>query len=143
VLCVLLFGLYCLEGIQLKSMGQSVLVNWGFLLLQLLLVSVYFSLKERKWMDITKYHLGWGDIVFLLCPGIYLSSFTFLGFYVFSLALILLFYVLKYFIDREKIVTIPLAGLQALLFGLLLAAGWWLGWIVLHNDQWLLNLINA
>ncbi len=140
VLCGLLVWLYGLENNGTKDLIWSVPFNCGFLTLQLLLVSLYFSIKNKRWTNITSSQLGWGDILFLLCAGIYLSRAHFLAFYILSLVIILILLPLWQMLPGRKITTIPLAGLQALLFGLLLCAEWWLDIFKFNNGRWL-NLI--
>ena len=122
--------------------GQPVLINMGFLSLQFILVSLYFSIKNRKWVIITSNLLGWGDILFLLSIAFYLSVLNFLFFYVISLSLVLMSWLLWQLVSKEKSKQIPLAGLQALIFTVFLASDWWLRSVDLTNDTWLLDLIT-
>jgi hypothetical protein len=120
---------------------QPVLINMSFLLLQFLLVSLYFSIKNRRWVMITANLLGWGDILFLLSITFYLSVVNFLFFYVISLSFVLMIWLLWQLVSKEKNKQIPLAGLQALFFTVFLASDWWLKFIDLTQDAWLLDLI--
>jgi hypothetical protein len=140
VLCALLVWLYALENKELNGLPHLVLFNWAFLTLQLLLVSIYFSLKSKRWTVVTGDLLGWGDILFLLCPAVYLSTADFLAFYILSLAVIVVLVSLWQILPGKKITTIPLAGLQAILFGGLLCAEWWLNAFKFMDGRWL-NLI--
>lgn len=112
----------------------TVLINIGFLLLQFLLVSVYFSVKRGRRVNITAGLLGWGDLLFLLSIAFYLSVLNFLFFYIASLLFVLLFAAKRY-------KHIPLAGLQALLFLIFLATDWWVKPFNATSDGWLLQLI--
>jgi hypothetical protein len=118
---------------------QPVLVNMGFLLLQFLFVSVYFSVKNARWVNITAGLLGWGDILFLLSIVFYLSVLNFLFFYLGSLVCVLLFW-LAFSAKQDK--EIPLAGLQALFFSFFLVTAWWIRPVNVTSDDWLLQLIT-
>jgi hypothetical protein len=121
---------------------QPVFINLGFLFLQFLLVSLYFSVKNKKWVIITTSLLGWGDILFLVSIAFYLSVLNFLFFYIVSLIAVLTIWLLWQFVSKEKNKQIPLAGLQALIFTVFLASDWWLKSFDLTNDAWLLHLIT-
>lgn len=115
-----------------------VLINIGFLLLQLLLVSAYFSVKQGRWVNITEELLGWGDILFLLSIAFYLSVLNYLFFYLSSLLSVLLFWLI---FSPKQDKHIPLAGLQALIFSFFLITAWWIRPVNVTSDDWLLQLI--
>lgn len=130
--------------------GKAILVNYGFLLVQLSLVSVYFSLKRGRWVNITNDLLGWGDVLFLACIACYLSVLNFLFFYMTSLTLAVFFGLIlqlrgdskKQLLVNSNVLKIPLAGLQSLLFGLFLTLDWWNLHFDATSDNWLLKLIS-
>lgn len=117
----------------------TVFINLLLLAGQLLLISIYFSLKKGRWINITGNLLGWGDILFLISIAFYLSVLNFLFFYVSSLIIVLSVWLIWQLVEKNK--KIPLAGLQALFFAVFLASDWWLGLIDLTSDDWLLKLI--
>src|SRR5258707_3905758 len=84
VLIILLIILNILQHHLFTESWQPVLINLSFLLLQFMLVSLYFSIKNQRWIIITTNLLGWGDILFLLSITFYLSVLNFLFFYVIS-----------------------------------------------------------
>ena len=52
-----------LVGVTLgESLGREILIssslNLAFLMLQLMLLTIYFSMKNKKWVNITKNYLG-------------------------------------------------------------------------------------
>jgi hypothetical protein len=142
VLIILFILLNILQQHLFTENWQAVSINVSFLLLQFLLVSLYFSIKNRGWVSLTTNLLGWGDILFLLSIAFYLSVLNFLFFYVVSLPAVLMIWLLWLLISKEKNKQIPLAGLQALIFTVFLASDWWLKFIYLTNDTWLLDLIT-
>jgi hypothetical protein len=124
-----------------EGIWQPTVINIGFLVLQLLLVTAYFSIKAKRPVNITRNLLGLGDILFLLSITFYLSVLNFLFFYIVSLVCVLLFWMLHQLIVSKKDKQIPLAGIQALLFTVLLAIDWWFLNVHLNDDTWLLKLI--
>lgn len=115
-----------------------------FLLVQLLLLSAYFSIKNKAWINLTKAHLGWGDILFLFAIAFYFSPINFVLFYIISLILVLLFVVVQILSLKEKSSKyIPLAGLQAALFGLVLIGGLLFREVSFVDDQWVYFLMYS
>ncbi len=126
----------------LADIWQSMVINCGFLLLQLVFVSAWFSLKKGSWVNITSQLLGWGDILFLLSIAFYLSVINFLFFYIASLIGGLVCWGIWQAITGKKDKHIPLAGIQAFIFTIFLANDWWLLHLNLTDDTWLLHLIT-
>ncbi|MGV8879641.1 MAG: hypothetical protein ACOH2A_11485 [Sphingobacteriaceae bacterium] len=136
---LLLFACEQLSHQSILQIAKPVLINLAFLLLQFLLLSLYFSAKNRKWVNITSGLLGFGDIFFLVCIAFFLSVLNFVLFYVLSLLLILLCWLIWMWLPGAKNRHIPLAGLQAILFGLVFIVDWFLPMIDLTRDNWLLE----
>jgi hypothetical protein len=120
---------------------QTVGFNIAFFVAQLVLVTIYFSIRNRKLINITAGLLGLGDVLFILSIAFYLSVFNFLFFYIASLIAVLVCWLVWQVAAPQKNKHIPLAGLQALLFAFFLLGDWWLGDWRLTDDTWLLNLI--
>jgi hypothetical protein len=100
-----------------KAWFQMLLINIGFVSIQLALVSLYFSAKHRKWVLLTNGFLGLGDVLFFLCfCGAMVTPF-FVVFYIVSLIGSLFLAILIPSIRKNGI---PLAGLQALFLILVL-----------------------
>jgi hypothetical protein len=142
VLTVLFIIMHLLQHRLFTDEWQPILMNTAFLALQFLIVSVYFSIKNNQWVNITTGLLGWGDMLFLLSTAFYLSVLNFLFFYIISLITVLLTWVLWQATAKEKNKQIPLAGLQALILSVFLAGDWWFKLFDLTNDDWLLHLIT-
>nr|WP_157247375.1 hypothetical protein [Pedobacter panaciterrae] len=130
---------YRLSGIQqtLTDAGYGLL----FLTAQLFVLSIYFSARHKKIINITDNYLGWGDVLFLIAIPFYLSPVNYVLFYIVSLILVLL-----YAITTAKITTnnkhIPLAGLQAALLGIAMIIDYLNPQLALYDDGWLYFLIN-
>ncbi|TYR36350.1 hypothetical protein FXV77_10605 [Sphingobacterium phlebotomi] len=92
---------------------SMVIWNVGFILLLLLILTVYLSLKERKLVFLFDRYLGWGDVFFFVCVALYLDLATYITFLIISLiaALIIAPVIFKW---QGKDKHIPLAGIQAI-----------------------------
>ena len=142
LLCITLLIIRFNQPISLSEMGKSVLINIGFLLMQLLILTIYFSLKNKRWINISDNLLGLGDIFFLISISFYLSVLNYLFFYVASLLGALVVWLSWQAVSSRKSNFIPLAGFQSMIFILFLASDWWLKCFDLTNDTWLLHLIT-
>lgn len=89
--------------------------NIAFISIQLFLLWLYFSLKNRKAVNLLSAHIGLGDLLFLYSITFFFSPVTFLLFYISSLILVILFVIVQRIVWSDVNKEIPLAGLQALL----------------------------
>jgi len=142
VLFLFLGILHSISQNAVSEIWRPSAINIGFLLLQIVLLSVYFSLKNKRFTNLTDGLLGLGDILFLLSITVYLSVLNFLFFYIVSLVLVLVTWLIRQSISAKQSKEIPLAGLQALIFLIFLSCDWWLKMFNLTDDSWLLNLIT-
>lgn len=142
LLTATLFLIRSRVNVNVIDILQLSFVNLGFLVLQLAILTVYFSLKNRQWINIADHLLGWGDILFLVSIAFYLSTLNYLFFYITSLSATLVIWLSWQALATKKNKFIPLAGLQCLIFILFLASDWWFKFFDLTNDAWLLHLIT-
>jgi hypothetical protein len=140
-LSVLLIALRFQHSFFRTEWEKAILINIGFIVLQLFFLTLYFSVRNRKWVNITTGLLGLGDILFLLSIAFYLSVLNFLFFYIASLTGVSVFWLIWQGVSVKKYKYIPLAGFQSLILMLFLACDWWMWSFDLTNDTWLLNLI--
>lgn len=114
----------------------------SFFIIQLLLLSVYFSIKHQRLINITHQHLGLGDILLLLVIPFYLSPGNYVLFYVVSLIVVLVYTLCTWTSNKgERSKHIPLAGLQALLLCMLMVVGFLYPDFTLYNDNWIYLLM--
>jgi hypothetical protein len=104
---------YALQFINATALLDYLLISFVFLALQGLLLMSYFILKHKQWIDITQSYLGWGDILFIAAVLPLFNPLVFVLFYLGSL-LVTIVFVLIYRWVVEKMVFIPLAGLQSI-----------------------------
>ena len=97
---------------------QDTLIDAGynsvFFGLQLLLLWIYFFMKQQEPVNIFKQHLGLGDVLFLLAVGFYFSPLNYVLFYIVSLTLVLVYALVQLYLFKRRKLQIPLAGLQAI-----------------------------
>ena len=141
ILAGALLALKIMAGHDRMDCLLDMLINLGFLLAQLLLLSVYFSVKQKRWSLFHVQLIGLGDVLFLISTAFYPTLARSLLFYVVSLVTALLTWLVWQALAQRKSKAIPLAGLQAIVFILFLSADWWGNLIDLTNDSWLVNLI--
>jgi Flp pilus assembly protein protease CpaA len=140
IFTALWIGMALLRSLSGESFGDiwpQLLVNVGLLLIILLLLTLYLLIRSGRLVNITKQHLGSGDILFLLLTACSLSVLNFLFFFVTSLVFTGLVQVVWWTINKNK--HIPLAGIQALLLILFLSSDWWYFHQEVTNDNWLLQ----
>jgi len=115
--------------------------NLIFLFAQLLLISVYFSVKEKKIVIITKDYLGIGDILFLICLAFFFSPLNFMAFYFGSLFIILVGVLLYMLLKKQVKPQLPLAGLQAILLMSLIITNSIFNLFKFYEDTQLVNYL--
>ena len=87
-----------------------IIINFLLVGIQLLGLTVYFSLKSRKLINITKDFLGIGDILFFLPLTMLFTPENFIWFFICSLLFTLFSFLLQQAFSPLKKKTIPLAA---------------------------------
>lgn len=103
----------------------SIGLNIGFVVLQLLLLSLYFSIKYRRWINITNTLLGLGDIVFFFIICLMLPVLALIWFYTLSLMAVLVGFLIYKNIKKSSEETIPLAGGMSICLIIYITFHWW------------------
>jgi hypothetical protein len=143
-----LFPLLAALFVLLRWMGQESLtaifresaLTLLFLGAQLLLLTIYFSLRFKRWVLISQQLLAWGDILLLAVIGCYFSFLNYIFFYLLSAAATLLCWTIWQAGRQKTARSIPLAGFQALFFAMLFVYSWLFPSFSLQDDRWLLQL---
>jgi hypothetical protein len=139
ILFPVLLVLFLFKGFVFDSYIFNTSVNLIFLFAQFVILTAYFSFKNRRWVDITRKYIGLGDMLFLMTLGFYLSPLNFLAFYIISLTVVLVITILLLRKGSQFSMQIPLAGLQAFFFALLLIVDWSTNYLNLQSDDWLIH----
>ena len=135
-------ALLVVNSILLRAFAWNhLLVNIGLLSVQLALVALYFKLSRGQLLFAGQQLLGWGDILFFLVLTLAFSPLNFILFYIASLLLTLLFFLILA-LGGRKVHSIPLAGSQAviLIAVFLIDIKQW--GLYLYNDNLLFNFLN-
>lgn len=122
-------------------------LNWSyiatnifFVTLKIILLSIYFSLKHKRQINIFRYYLGIGDLVFFLPLCLLFSPINLIAFFIFSLLLSLSGFTLFNSISKNKSETVPLAGCMAISLCLVLSISIFFEFN-LYDDSWYLNFL--
>lgn len=136
-------GLLTYDRTGANQITTNLFANIGFVFLQLVLLSIYFSVKERRLVNIFAHHFGVGDLLFLLSVTVYFSLFNYILFYVTSLIMVIAFTLILNQLVKKTNPKIPLAGEQALLLVLFMAIDWLSSSINFSADLWVVNYFNV
>jgi hypothetical protein len=120
----------------------NTLINFIIIIVNYVCITAYFSIKKMQRVNLTKQHLGLGDIAFLFSLAFLFSPLNFILFLVSSLLFTLLFIIILNIFFTQKYTTIPLAGIQScfLSFSLLFLFAVCKKWLV-NDDSLILNAI--
>ena len=115
-------------------------VNISFLLVNFGLATLIISLRNKTVINLLKSHIGWGDLLMLICLCLYFSPINFFVFYLSSLVFIAITTGIYILVVRPAHYTIPLAGMQGLLlFTCMIGA--LLYDVNLNNVRWFENYV--
>lgn len=89
-------------------------INVFFLCFQLGILTLYFSIKNKRWTNITLQYLGLGDIVFFIPLCLIFSPINLILFFVLSLTFSLFGFLIYNTFSHRKANTIPLAGCMSI-----------------------------
>jgi hypothetical protein len=118
---------------------NGLLVNVGFVLLQLTVLTIYMSVKNKKMVNIINSYLGIGDVLFFIVLCGAFSPINFLVFYLCSIVLTLIGYLLYNIMIKGSQKEIPLAGAMASGMILLMIANIFLPKMNLYSDDFFIS----
>jgi len=137
---IALLSIWKVQCTSLNVIITDALYGLLFLGFQLFLLWGYIFFKHKRPVNIMDHYLGLGDVLFLLALVFYLSPVNYVIFYIVSLVMVLLYAVVQLTVFKRKDLKIPLAGLQALLFMLLLVLSVINRDLQFYSDFWVWNL---
>ena len=127
---------------EMKFELNTILINLAFIFLQLLFLTIYFSIRQKQVIDITKAYLGWGDILFWIALSFLFSPLNFFSFYFISMLLSLISALVIRGIRKEAS-TIPLAGIQAFVLVFVLVINFFFHFTAFQDDGLIENIISG
>lgn len=139
-LALLCFLLVASSSVSPGTVFQYSLFNLSFLLFQFAILVGWFSLKEKKLVNITDRYIGLGDLLFIIPVTVLFSPAWFILFFTISNLVGLIIYASYMKIKKQNNKSFPLAGWWAIcLIATLLTAP--LSGIDRYNDLTILNLM--
>ncbi|MEM9024988.1 MAG: hypothetical protein AAGB22_14680 [Bacteroidota bacterium] len=141
----LLFGALLFQAFTHRNTELIVsdfMTNLVFIGIQLVVITLYFSVKEGRLTWVVNRFIGSGDLLFLVALSIGFAPFNFVLFTLLALVFSLLAFPVMMAVQRKRPATIPLAGLMSvpLMAGAVLMAlngplnvfyeDWWYPWIM-------------
>lgn len=113
-------------------------MNAGFVLIQLLVLTIYFSIKEKKKVNLLTRHLGLGDILFWIILCLLFSPANFTLFFMVSMMFVMIVVgIWKMAKLNPVMITVPLAGIQAAVLLALLFIQLLSNEIQFRDDRWI------
>jgi hypothetical protein len=131
----ILFVVNGLLYVSINKLFIYFLLNTSFLLFQIIILSVYFSVKNKKLVNIINTYIGVGDILFLFVLCAFFAPYYFILFHVLGLFLVLLVYITLILFKKDTSKLIPLAGSLALVLVLLIIADLLIPGFNFYNQQ--------
>jgi|SRR3989344_8714186 len=117
---------------------KDVAFNLSFIMLQLVLLTVYMSVKNKKIVNIVNTYIGIGDILFFVVIAAAFSPFNFIVFYLTS-TILTLFGFMLYALIKKSTKEIPLAGSMASVMIVLMAINFCFPNLNFYNDEFFIS----
>jgi hypothetical protein len=130
-------------GIDYGNLRVSdIVINSCFTLVQLMMLSLYFSIKEKSIINITQKYLGWGDILLWVVSCLLFSPLNFIAFFIVSLVFTMMV-VIGWKLTKIKpaMITVPLAGIQAVALLLVLLINVLSNRFQFRDDGWIEKIL--
>lgn len=129
--------------IPMAELLHNTFFNLAFIVLQLLALSIYISLKNKKLVNIVDSYIGLGDILFFAVITTAFSPVNFIIFYIAGLLFTLISYGIYVSLKKSGSKEIPLAGTMSLALIIVLLADCFSLGNYFYNDTlltgWLVN----
>ena len=113
VLLFFFFGWKALLAMDSDSLFFNVAVNTGFIVFQLIVLTLWMSIRNKKWINIIDTYLGLGDILFFIALTTAFAPVQFIVFYSASLFITLCGVLTGRLLSKRTNPEIPLAGSMA------------------------------
>lgn len=138
----LLFIGFILKGLLAIAPSDFIfysLFNLGFIIVNMILVTLVISARRRKIVTIINTFIGIGDLLFFMVICSAFSSANFIVFYSLSLFITLMIFLIHNIVSKKATKEIPLAGAMAGLMILLLVVKQFLQ-LNFYNDYFITSL---
>ncbi len=126
----------------LETLGINISLNLIFIFFQLLCISIYFSLRKRKVVNIVDHYLGLGDIAFLLIICALFSPLNLLMYYIGSTFFALFVYGIYIVVKEKSDKSIPLAGIMSIVLVMLFVLKYTFIDIDFQSDEKVMSMLE-
>lgn len=106
--------------ISINTLAIYFFINLGFIFFQFSILTIYFSIRNKKKVNILNTYIGLGDILFLIVLCAFFEPYQFIIFNVVGLFLVLIVYLLITLVNKKVSELIPLAGSLSLIMVVLI-----------------------
>lgn len=111
--------------IPANELMHYTMFNIGFIVVQLVILTAYISIKNKRLVNIINSYLGIGDVLFIATVAAAFSPLNFIVFYITALLFTLFVFVVVKLLTKKLSKEIPLAGaMAAVMIGLILVNQW-------------------
>lgn len=142
---LVLFVLFSIQSILTNSLAQAGIyfgINLFIPFIQLAGLTLYFAIKNKQFVNIIDTQIGLGDILFFVLLCTVFSPANFFPFYIGSLLVAVILFIVFKRLHISKNSEIPLTGIMSTLLILVLTIKSFAPSIDLYNDYWILKYIN-
>jgi hypothetical protein len=126
--------------LPVKELVFDSMINVSFVGIQLVLLTLYICIKNKRIVNPINSYLGSGDILLFLALTLGFSPLNFLTFYISSILLSLVFFLVWKIITKSKEQEVPLAGILSIS---LIIVQFVFSSEQLHNDSSLISFLNG
>lgn len=102
-----------LQHVLFGELLKYFIINTSFILLQMIVLTIFYTIKKRKLTNIINKYIGLGDILFFLVLCVGFSPVNFIIFIVSGLILTIICFSIYGIASKKKEYRIPLAGMLA------------------------------
>lgn len=111
--------------------------NIGFVFVQLVILTAYISIKNKRLVNIINSYLGIGDVLFIATVAAAFSPLNFIIFYIAALLFTLLVFLVVKLLTKKLSKEIPLAGAMAAVMIALILVNQWMPGFNFYKDDFL------
>ncbi len=140
-----LFILFAIQSIQANSLAQAgvyFFTNLFIPVIQLVGLSIYAAIINKRFVNIIDTQIGLGDLLFFVLLCTVFSPINFFPFYIGSLLIALILFFLLKKINLIKTNEVPLAGIMSALLIVVLIVKSIKPSIDLYDDYWVLKYLD-
>jgi len=137
---LVVFLSFLLENRPFDNVFSQAFINMIFILINLIVITIYFSIKNSRLVSVINSQLGIGDVFLFVVFCFMFSVLNYILFFLLSMLLSVLYGVIFQKFTKQK--TIPLAGIMAFLFIVISIAGKFASLNIIQNENWVNTILK-